>query len=118
MKKLYITVLLICTGILIVSGYKLMSFYKEDQKYIEEFSKLSEIAEKNITQKSKEYKTEELPFYSDLYNQNKDFAGWISIKDTTIKTNASGANAVFATGENAVINVSNKLPQLEIHHVV
>lgn len=74
MKKLYITVLLICTGILIVSGYKLMSFYKEDQKYIEEFSKLSEIAEKNITQKSKEYKTEELPFYSDLYNQNKDFA--------------------------------------------
>lgn len=84
MKKLYITVLLICTGILIVSGYKLMSFYKEDQKYIEEFSKLSEIAEKNITQKSKEYKTEELPFYSDLYNQNKDFAGWISIKDTTI----------------------------------
>jgi len=43
MKKLYITVLLICTSILIVSGYKLMSFYKEDQKYIEEFSKLSEI---------------------------------------------------------------------------
>ena len=41
-----------------------------------------------------------------------------TIKDTTIKTNASGANAVFATGENAVINVSNKLPQLEIHHVV
>lgn len=35
-----------------------------------------------------------------------------------IKTNASGANAAFATGENAVINVSNKLPQLEIHHVV
>lgn len=30
-----------------------------------------------------------------------------TIKDTTIKTNASGANAVFATGENAVINVSN-----------
>ena len=41
-----------------------------------------------------------------------------TIKDTTIKTNASGANAAFATGENAVINVSNKLPQLEIHHVV
>lgn len=31
-----------------------------------------------------------------------------TIKDTTIKTNASGANAIFATGENAVINVSNK----------
>lgn len=30
-----------------------------------------------------------------------------TIKDTTIKTNARGANAVFATGENAVINVSN-----------
>lgn len=30
-----------------------------------------------------------------------------TIKDTSIKTNASGANAVFATGENAVINVSN-----------
>lgn len=30
-----------------------------------------------------------------------------TIKDTTIKTNASGANAVFATGENAIINVSN-----------
>ena len=41
-----------------------------------------------------------------------------TIKDTTIKTNASGANAVFATRENAIINVSNKLPQLEIHHVV
>lgn len=41
-----------------------------------------------------------------------------TIKDTTIKTNASGANAIFATRENAIINVSNKLPQLEIHHVV
>lgn len=30
-----------------------------------------------------------------------------TIKDTTIKTNASGANAVFATEENAIINVSN-----------
>ena len=41
-----------------------------------------------------------------------------TIKNTTIKTNASGANAAFATRENAIINVSNKLPQLEIHHVV
>lgn len=30
-----------------------------------------------------------------------------TIKDTTIKTNASGANAIFATEENAIINVSN-----------
>lgn len=62
-------------------------------------------------------------------NENSEFYGLdaavlvqkgseATIKDTTIKTNASGANAVFATGENAVINVSNKLPQLEIHHVV
>ena len=62
-------------------------------------------------------------------NENSEFYGLnaavlvqkgseATIKDTTIKTNASGANAAFATGENAVINVSNKLPQLEIHHVV
>ena len=30
-----------------------------------------------------------------------------TIKDTTIETNATGANAIFSTGENAVINVSN-----------
>ena len=30
-----------------------------------------------------------------------------TIKDTTIKTNATGANAIFSTGENAIINVSN-----------
>lgn len=30
-----------------------------------------------------------------------------TIKDTTIETNATGANAVFSTGENAIINVSN-----------
>lgn len=51
-------------------------------------------------------------------NENSEFYGLnaavlvqkgseATIKDTTIKTNASGANAVFATGENAVINVSN-----------
>mgnify|MGYP001875146710 CR=1 FL=1 len=73
--------LLVCVSILIVSGYKLMTYYKEDQRYIEEFSKLSEIAELNET---KDYKTEKLPYYSDLYNKNKDFAGWISIKGTTI----------------------------------
>lgn len=81
MKKLYMALLLVCVSILIVSGYKLMTYYKEDQRYIEEFSKLSEIAELNET---KDYKTEKLPYYSDLYNKNKDFAGWISIKGTTI----------------------------------
>lgn len=30
-----------------------------------------------------------------------------TIKDTTIKTSATGANAIFSTGENATINVSN-----------
>ena len=30
-----------------------------------------------------------------------------TIKDTTIETNATGANAIFSTGENAIINVSN-----------
>lgn len=29
------------------------------------------------------------------------------IKDTTIETSATGANAIFSTGENAIINVSN-----------
>lgn len=84
MKKLYMAVLLVCVSILIVSGYKLMTYYKEDQRYIEEFSKLSEIAELNKTKESKDYKTGKLSFYSDLYNQNKDFAGWISIIGTTI----------------------------------
>lgn len=85
MKKLYIAVLLVCVSILIVSGYKLMTYYKEDQRYIEEFSKLSEIAELNETKESKDYKTKKLPYYSELYNENKDFAGWISITGTTIK---------------------------------
>lgn len=30
-----------------------------------------------------------------------------TIKDTTIETNATGANAIFSTGENAIINISN-----------
>ena len=30
-----------------------------------------------------------------------------TIKDTTIETSATGANAIFSTGENAIINVSN-----------
>ena len=30
-----------------------------------------------------------------------------TIKDTTIKTSATGANAIFSTGENAILNVSN-----------
>ena len=30
-----------------------------------------------------------------------------TIKNTTIETSASGANAIFSTGENAIINVSN-----------
>lgn len=30
-----------------------------------------------------------------------------TIKDTTIKTSATGANAIFSTGENATLNVSN-----------
>ena len=30
-----------------------------------------------------------------------------TIKDTTIETNATGANAIFSTGENAIINASN-----------
>lgn len=30
-----------------------------------------------------------------------------TIKDTTIKTSATGANAIFSTGENATLNISN-----------
>ena len=59
MKKLYKALLLVCVSILIVSGYKLMTYYKEDQRYIEEFSKLSEIEE---LKKTKYYKTEQLHY--------------------------------------------------------
>ena len=84
MKKLYITVLIVCVSILIVSGYKLMNFYKEDQRYIGEFDELAEIAANETDQTYENCKAEALPYYSGLYNKNKDFAGWISINGTTI----------------------------------
>jgi len=83
MKKFYIAVLLVCVSILIVSGYKLMTYYKEDQRYVEEFAELVQIAEET-NQTYENSKVETLPFYSELYNENKDFAGWISITGTTI----------------------------------
>ncbi len=48
---------------------------------------------------------------SEFYGLNAAFlvqkGSEATIKDTTIKTSATGANAIFSTGENATINVSN-----------
>lgn len=84
MKKLYITLLIICVSVLIVSGYKLMSYYKQDQRYIGEFDELAEITAEENDQTYENCNSETLPYYSELYNKNKDFAGWIYINGTTI----------------------------------
>ena len=76
-KKLYILSIILLTVILAVSTFFITSYYLDDKEQTEQFESLIEIMDKNEN-RSKNNK------YADLYSQNNDFIGWISIDGTNI----------------------------------
>lgn len=76
-KKLYIAGIAICAIVFCVSVFKVIDYHIKSRKAANEFAQLVEIVEKNEEQSP-------LKKYMELYKQNNDMAGWISIEDTKI----------------------------------
>lgn len=77
MKKAFcIIAILVLSAILAISTYMFTTEYIQDQEQMKEFESIAiaiETSENNSTGK-----------YTELYEQNKDFIGWIKIDDTEI----------------------------------
>lgn len=76
-KKLYITGIAICAIVFCISLFKIADYRIRSNKANDEFAHLLEIVEKKEEQSP-------LKKYMELYKQNNDMAGWISIEDTKI----------------------------------
>lgn len=76
-EKLYITGIVICAIVFCVSLFKVVDYYTKSHKAADEFTQLAE----KVQQRSEQ---SPLKKYVELYKQNSDMAGWISIEDTKI----------------------------------
>lgn len=85
-KKMYLLGMTLCVFLFGVSVFQVISHYVDAQKYAEDFEKLAEIveqSEKNEEVTGKE-RTSALERYGELFYQNPDLAGWLSIAGTSV----------------------------------
>ena len=82
-KKICIALIAAFSVLLIVSGYFIISHYVEAKKQNELFENLIEQVEESETAPNEEVQLTPdktvLPNYTDLFNQNRDMVGWISM---------------------------------------
>jgi len=90
-RKIYPILIVLCCAAFLFGGYMVYQHYTEEEKQINEFEQLAELIEPTQPP-SKDTDPEKpptddkplVPDYSELYRQNPDMVGWISIAGTTI----------------------------------
>lgn len=86
-KKICIISIAAFAALLAVSAYFLISNYADEKQQTEQYESIAEIVEQpDESIEPIQYTTEKtvLPDYTELYLQNSDMVGWISIDDTNI----------------------------------
>lgn len=85
-KKMYLLGMILCTFLFVVSIFQVISHYTNAQKYTEDFEKLAEMVEQSEGDEevTGNEQTSTLDRYQELFYQNPDMAGWISIEGTGI----------------------------------
>lgn len=87
-KSIYISVVALFLLLAVISGAMIYAHFKEATAQNELYESLAEIAvqdtEIGTTAPSKSDVPEMLPEYTELYRQNSDIVGWITIPDTKI----------------------------------
>lgn len=82
----------LCACLVLFSGFMVYRHYANDRKYTQEFQNLAEAVQQNQAEDDPTTPTDVplteeesvLPDYAELYLQNSDFVGWLSIEGTTI----------------------------------
>lgn len=88
-KSIYLSVIALFLLIAIISGMMIYAHFKEANTQEELYESLAEIVEHNETETEPTEPSENtepviLPEYAELYEQNGDIVGWITIPDTKI----------------------------------
>lgn len=90
-KSIYLSVIAFFLLIAIISGVMIYDCYKKADTQEELYESLAEIVEQNAesseteaTEPSENTEPVILPEYAELYEQNSDIVGWITIPDTKI----------------------------------
>lgn len=87
-KSIYLSVISFFLLIAVISGTMIYAHFKEANTQNELYESLAEIVEEDTetetTAPSKSDVPEMLPEYAELYRQNSDIVGWITIPDTKI----------------------------------
>lgn len=86
-KKMYLTGMILCMFLFAVSIFQVISHYANGQKYTKDFEKLAESAgqsEGDEEEVPEREQTSALDRYMELFYQNPDMAGWISIEGTSV----------------------------------
>lgn len=88
-RKIYLILIIICCAVFLFGGYMVYRHYAEEEKQMNEFEQLAELIEAPPEQPTNtdtppSEEKQFAPDYSELYRQNPDMIGWISIDGTTI----------------------------------
>ena len=90
-KKLYIIGCVLCAVLVFVSGFMLLREKADQRKSAEAFEQLVDLVKTEVesesnddTEKDEMPKQTSFAKYSDVFSQNNDFVGWISIEGTNI----------------------------------
>jgi sortase B len=90
-KTLLITVLVTLSGVILFSGFKVWQYFEDQKQNKEQFDGLAELIQTPTPEDhgpapSEETQAEWTVYdqYRELFEQNSDMAGWISIDGTTI----------------------------------
>ena len=91
-SKIYFAGAVLCACLVLFSGFMVFRHYANDRQYTQEFDELAEVVQQNQakddpTMPTDVPLTEEetvLPDYAELYLQNGDLVGWLSIEGPTI----------------------------------
>lgn len=87
-KKIYIPILAAFIVLFAVSAGFIIKHYTESAKQEELYDSLAEIVEEEPTESTEPIQLSEtktiLPEYAELYTQNSDMVGWITVEDTKI----------------------------------
>lgn len=88
--KLYFLGIALCAILCCISVFQVISHYANAQKYTRDFAELVEIVEQSEEKKNNDKavsegeQTSALDRYQELFYQNPDMAGWISIEGTNV----------------------------------
>lgn len=89
-QYIYVILIAVFVAVLGTSTYFIIDYYKEANKQTELYEELASVVDKSETEKETaehiQYSEEKtiLPELTELYQQNGDLVGWISVADTNI----------------------------------